>query len=167
MSRSSIEWTEATWNPVTGCSKASAGCANCYAERMAMRLKAMGQPNYLNGFSVTMHERTLELPLTWRKPRTVFVNSMGDLFHDEVDADFIRRVFDVMDRAVLAQVSGAYEARGAACHAGRYASVARACLDGRDRRERSLHLSHRSFTPSAGRDPLHLNGASAWAGARA
>ncbi|HNZ17727.1 MAG TPA: phage Gp37/Gp68 family protein [Candidatus Hydrogenedentes bacterium] len=99
MSRSSIEWTEATWNPVTGCSKASAGCANCYAERMAMRLKAMGQPNYLNGFSVTMHERTLELPLTWRKPRTVFVNSMGDLFHDEVDADFIRRVFDVMDRA--------------------------------------------------------------------
>ncbi|MFO7973540.1 MAG: phage Gp37/Gp68 family protein [Candidatus Hydrogenedentota bacterium] len=99
MSQSKIEWTEATWNPVTGCTKVSAGCANCYAERMAKRLQAMGQPNYVNGFAVTMHEHALGLPLSWRKPRIIFVNSMSDLFHEEVDVAFIQRVFRTMERA--------------------------------------------------------------------
>ena len=96
---SSIEWTESTWNPVTGCTKVSPGCKHCYAERMAVRLQAMGQPNYAHGFEVTLHERALELPLTWKKPQTVFVNSMSDLFHDRVPEAFIRRVFDVMRKA--------------------------------------------------------------------
>ena len=96
---SSIEWTESTWNPLTGCTKVSPGCANCYAERMALRLKAMGNPNYANGFNVTMHENVLELPLRWGKPQTIFVNSMSDLFHEDVPEQFIFRVFDIMRRA--------------------------------------------------------------------
>ena len=96
---SAIEWTESTWNPVTGCTKISAGCKHCYAEKMAKRLKAMGQPNYCNGFTVTTHENSLELPLSWRKPQSIFVNSMSDLFHDDIPTDFILRVFDVMQRA--------------------------------------------------------------------
>ena len=99
MAISSIEWTESTWNPVTGCSKISPGCDNCYAERMAHRLKAMGQPNYRNGFELTVHECALELPLTWRTPRVVFVNSMSDLFHKRVPGEFIGRVFEVMRAA--------------------------------------------------------------------
>jgi protein gp37 len=95
----SIEWTESTWNPLTGCTKVSPGCANCYAERMALRLKAMGNPNYTNGFNVTMHENILELPLRWGKPQTIFVNSMSDLFHEDVPEQFIFRVFDIMRRA--------------------------------------------------------------------
>lgn len=97
--QSSIEWTEATWNPVTGCSKISAGCANCYAERMARRLQAMGQPNYARGFEVVPHAQMLTVPLRWRKPHKIFVNSMSDLFHDNVPDDFILQVFDVMNRA--------------------------------------------------------------------
>lgn len=96
---SSIEWTESTWNPLTGCSKISSGCVNCYAERMSLRLKAMGNPNYINGFNITMHENALEIPLKWKKPQTIFVNSMSDLFHEDVPDDFILRVFDVMCRA--------------------------------------------------------------------
>lgn len=96
---SSIEWTEATWNPVTGCDKVSSGCKFCYAERMAARLKAMGQPNYRNGFKLTLHEHMIGLPLTWRKPQTIFVNSMSDLFHREVPLEFIQRVFQVMREA--------------------------------------------------------------------
>jgi protein gp37 len=96
---SNIEWTESTWNPVTGCTKVSPGCKHCYAERMAARLQAMGQSNYARGFEVTLHERALELPLTWKKPQTVFVNSMSDIFHEQVPEDFIRRAFDVMRRA--------------------------------------------------------------------
>ncbi|GAB4254379.1 MAG: phage Gp37/Gp68 family protein [Thermoleophilia bacterium] len=97
MSATAIEWTEVTWNPVTGCSKTSPGCPNCYAERMARRLQAMGQPNYRDGFAVRTHERMLTLPGKWKKPRMVFVNSMGDLFHDDVPLSFIRRVFAVME----------------------------------------------------------------------
>ncbi|PIS29288.1 MAG: hypothetical protein COT43_04120 [Candidatus Marinimicrobia bacterium CG08_land_8_20_14_0_20_45_22] len=97
--KSSIEWTESTWNPVTGCSKISAGCLNCYAERMAKRLQAMGQANYANGFHVTLHEHLIELPLHWRKPQTIFVNSMSDLFHEDVPIDFIKHVFNVMEKA--------------------------------------------------------------------
>ncbi len=94
---SRIEWTEATWNPVTGCTKISAGCANCYAERLAKRLQAMGKPRYANGFEVTLHPEVLPLPTTWRKPRLVFVNSMSDLFHEKIPFDFVARVFDVMN----------------------------------------------------------------------
>jgi len=96
---SAIEWTEATWNPVTGCTKISAGCRHCYAERMALRLRGMGQPNYARGFEVALHPRALRLPETWKKPQMVFVNSMSDLFHEDVPLDFIRRVFDVMRQA--------------------------------------------------------------------
>jgi protein gp37 len=97
--QSTIEWTESTWNPVTGCTKISPGCAHCYAERMANRLQAMGQPNYEYGFQVTLHEHALDLPLRWKKPQTIFVNSMSDLFHEEIPSDFIRRVFEVMEEA--------------------------------------------------------------------
>lgn len=96
---SSIEWTESTWNPVTGCTKISDGCKNCYAERMAKRLLAMGTPNYKNGFNVTCHEHVLELPLTWRKPKMVFANSMSDLFHRNVSLTFIQKVFYTMNKA--------------------------------------------------------------------
>ena len=96
---SKIEWTECTWNPVTGCTKISTGCLNCYAERMARRLQAMGQPNYRNGFKLTLHPHMLEMPLHWRRPRMIFVNSMSDLFHEDVPLDFILKVFDVMGRA--------------------------------------------------------------------
>ena len=97
--RSAIEWTEATWNPITGCTKVSPGCRHCYAERMALRLQAMGQPKYANGFKLTLHEHVLELPLSWKQPHIVFVNSMSDLFHEEVPLEFIQRVLDVMRHA--------------------------------------------------------------------
>ena len=97
--KSAIQWTNSTWNPVTGCTKVSPGCKHCYAERMARRLRAMGQRNYANGFSLAVHDNALELPLTWKSPRTVFVNSMSDLFHRGVPTDFVLRVFDVMSRA--------------------------------------------------------------------
>lgn len=96
---SSIEWTESTWNPVTGCSKISLGCKHCYAERLAMRLRAMGQPNYARGFDLTLQEHMLELPLRWTKPQAIFVNSMSDLFHHDIPLEYIQRVFDVMRRA--------------------------------------------------------------------
>ena len=96
---SGIEWTEATWNPVTGCTKVSPGCKHCYAERMAKRLHAMGQANYANGFALTLQPHMLELPLRWKQPQTIFVNSMSDLFHDDVPLAYVRRVFDVMARA--------------------------------------------------------------------
>jgi protein gp37 len=96
---SAIEWTESTWNPLTGCTKISPGCKHCYAERMAKRLKAMGQPNYANGFRLALHEESLELPLRWKKPQMIFVNSMSDLFHKDVPVAFIQSVFDVMRRA--------------------------------------------------------------------
>ncbi|MGW0434128.1 DUF5131 family protein [Micromonospora sp. NPDC003197] len=102
---SAIEWTEATWNPTTGCDRISAGCDNCYALTLAKRLKAMGSAKYQNdgnpatsgpGFDVTIHEDALDIPRRWREPRTVFVNSMSDLFHARVPLDYVRRVFDVM-----------------------------------------------------------------------
>lgn len=96
---SGIEWTESTWNPLTGCTKISPGCKHCYAERMSKRLQAMGQPNYVNGFKLTLHENALEKPLEWKKPQFIFVNSMSDLFHKDVPFEFIQRVFDVMRRA--------------------------------------------------------------------
>lgn len=97
--QSSIEWTESTWNPLTGCTKVSAGCKHCYAERMAKRLQAMGQPNYANGFRLTLHEHAVSLPLTWKKPQMIFVNSMSDLFHPDVPLEFIQKIFSVMRQA--------------------------------------------------------------------
>jgi len=96
---SHIEWTDATWNPVTGCSKISPGCKHCYAERLANRLQAMGQKNYRNGFEVTLQPQMLELPLKWKTPKRIFVNSMSDLFHQEVPLSYIQGVFAVMRRA--------------------------------------------------------------------
>ncbi len=96
---SSIEWTEATWNPVTGCTKISPGCAHCYAERMAKRLRAMGQHRYRNGFRLTLQPDVVDLPLRWKRPRMIFVNSMSDLFHKDVPADFIAQCFAVMEEA--------------------------------------------------------------------
>jgi protein gp37 len=97
-SQTKIEWTEMTWNPVTGCTKVSAGCKNCYAERLAIRLKAMGVERYQNAFGVTLQEDLVDLPLRWRKRRLVFVNSMSDLFHEAVPLEFIQRVFDTMQQ---------------------------------------------------------------------
>ncbi|MBI2467582.1 MAG: phage Gp37/Gp68 family protein [Candidatus Rokubacteria bacterium] len=94
-----IEWTDATWNPVTGCTKVSPGCKHCYAERLALRLRAMGNPRYRRGFAVTLQPDLLSLPLRWRQPRRIFVNSMSDLFHEAVPDDYVRRVFDVMEQA--------------------------------------------------------------------
>ena len=94
-----IESTDATWNPVTGCTKISPGCKHCYAERLARRLRAMGNPRYRNGFAVTLHSDQLTLPLRWRQPRRIFVNSMSDLFHEAVPEEFIRRAFEVMRQA--------------------------------------------------------------------
>jgi len=93
---SHIEWTEATWNPVTGCTKVSAGCKNCYAERLAKRLQAMGNHRYTNGFRVTLHPDALDLPRSWKAGRRVFVNSMSDLFHRDVPLPFIQRIFKTM-----------------------------------------------------------------------
>jgi len=94
--KSKIEWTESTWNPVTGCTKISSGCRNCYAERFALRLQASGSRKYANGFRVTLHPDVLKVPLGWKQPHTIFVNSMSDLFHKDVSLDFIHEVFDVM-----------------------------------------------------------------------
>src|SRR5579864_3196838 len=96
---SGIEWTEATWNPTTGCTKISAGCKNCYAEILSKRLKAMGVNKYKNQFKFTEHEDDIELPLEWKKPKKIFVNSMSDLFHEESRIEFIARCFDIMQRA--------------------------------------------------------------------
>ncbi len=98
--KSGIEWTDSSWNPVTGCTKVSAGCAFCYAERLAKRLQKM-DPNgkYRNAFKLTLHPKDLELPLKWKEPRTIFVNSMSDLFHEEVPYSFIREVFNTMEKA--------------------------------------------------------------------
>lgn len=101
--KSAIEWVTATWNPLTGCTKISPGCKNCYAERMSHRLMLMGQPNYRNDFELTVHERMLDQPLKWKKPQRIFVNSMSDLFHKDVPFEFIAKVFAVMERCTWHQ----------------------------------------------------------------
>ena len=97
MAQSSIEWTEMTWNPTTGCNKVSAGCKYCYAEIMARRLKAMGIEKYQNGFNLAVHESALDIPYSWKSPKIVFVNSMSDLFHKDIPLSFIQKVFNVMN----------------------------------------------------------------------
>ncbi len=99
MAISRIEWTEATWNPITGCTKISNGCAHCYAETFARRLSAMGNPRYHNGFNVTIHNDLIQLPLSWKKPRMIFVNSMSDVFHDDIPDDVIFSLFNTMNEA--------------------------------------------------------------------
>jgi protein gp37 len=94
---SSIEWTESTWNPVTGCDKISPGCKHCYAERMANRLQKMGMHQYKDGFKLALQPEALKLPHKWKKPRTIFVNSMSDLFHENVPLEYIQKVFEVMN----------------------------------------------------------------------
>lgn len=98
MAQSSIEWTEMTWNPTTGCNKVTAGCKFCYAEVMARRLKAMGVDKYKTGFKLAIHEDALDIPYSWKSPKVVFVNSMSDLFHKDVPLEFIKKVFDVMNK---------------------------------------------------------------------
>jgi protein gp37 len=101
MANSSIEWTEMTWNPTTGCDKVSAGCKYCYAEVMARRLKGMGQEKYKDGFKLRLHEYALQIPYEWKRPKVVFVNSMSDLFHKDVPLSFIQKVFDVMNNTPI------------------------------------------------------------------
>ncbi|HVB11896.1 MAG TPA: phage Gp37/Gp68 family protein [Nitrososphaerales archaeon] len=97
--KSAIEWTDASWNPTTGCDKVSPGCKNCYAERLAGRLQLMGNPKYKNGFKFTVQESALDLPLKWKEPRKIFVNSMSDLFHEEMPFGYLKRCFDIMKKA--------------------------------------------------------------------
>lgn len=97
--KTKIEWTESSWNPITGCSPISPGCAHCYAARFAKRLQAMGNPRYKNAFEVTIHEDLINAPLSWKKPQMIFVNSMSDLFHDDVPTEIIKRIFDTMNKA--------------------------------------------------------------------
>lgn len=97
MAQSSIEWTEMTWNPTTGCDKVSAGCKFCYAEIMSKRLQAMGIEKYKDNFEVRIHNEALKIPYTWKKSKVVFVNSMSDLFHNDIPLDFIKKVFKVMN----------------------------------------------------------------------
>jgi protein gp37 len=97
--KTKIEWTENTWNPVTGCTKLSDGCKNCYAYTLANRLKLMGNEKYANGFNIALHERCLNEPFKWKKPSVIFVNSMSDLFHEEIPLEFIQKVFDIMNNA--------------------------------------------------------------------
>lgn len=96
---SSIEWTDASWNPATGCTKVSPGCKNCYADRLAHRLQLMGNPKYKNGFRFTLQPSALELPLAWKEPRKIFVNSMSDLFHERMPYSYLVKCFDIMKRA--------------------------------------------------------------------
>ena len=98
MKTTKIEWTDKTWNPITGCTKCSAGCENCYAEIMARRLQAMKQKKYVNGFDLTLHEDTLREPLLWKKPHTIFVCSMSDLFHESVPFEFIDKVMGIIEQ---------------------------------------------------------------------
>ena len=97
--KTKIEWTECSWNPITGCTKISAGCQNCYAATFAKRLEAMHNPRYKNGFKLTVHDDLIEAPLKWKIPRKVFVNSMSDIFHEELTDEIILRIFDTMNRA--------------------------------------------------------------------
>ena len=155
-----IEWTDATWNPVTGCTKVSPGCKNCYAERLAVRLRAMGNPRYRNGFAVTLQPDQIELPLRWRRPRRIFVNSMSDLFHEVVPEEYIQQVFEMMARAhwhifqMLTKRSAAPRCDGCA------PAVAAQCLAGCVRRECPVRWPGRSPETSASQRPIPLGRAS-------
>ncbi len=132
-STSSIEWTEMTWNPVTGCLKVSQGCKHCYAERMAKRLHAMGSQRYKKGFKPTLHYDLIDLPRRWKKPRVIFVNSMSDLFQEDVPEDFHPRRFRHDGGMPAAHVSNSHKAKRTAARTWRKTAVAVQRLDGRER----------------------------------
>ena len=140
---SHIEWTEATWNPVTGCTKISAGCKNCYAERLALRLRAMGNYRYRRGFRVTLHEDVIDLPRTWKTSRRIFVNSMSDLFHPDVPLWFIRRVFQTMEGMPATFFPSVDQAKRSSASPRRETTVAEEYLDGSERRGQPRASSHR------------------------
>ena len=139
---SSIEWTEATWNPVTGCTKVSAGCKHCYAERMAKRLQAMGVDRYAKGFALTLQPDVIDLPRQWKKGRTIFVNSMSDLFHEKVPADFVRKVFRGYERVSSTHFSDSHEATGDCFPICSGVGLDSKHLDGNKRREYARSASH-------------------------
>jgi len=139
MAQSSIEWTEATWNPVTGCTMISPGCAHCYAERMANRLKAMRNPNYKNGFELTLQPHMLTVPLRWKKPQMIFVNSMSDLFHRDVPVEYIQQVFA---QGQLAHLPDSDEAVRPPPRTGPGSGLGAEHLDGGLGRERQIHVPH-------------------------
>ena len=147
---SAIEWTEATWDPVTGCDRVSPGCAHCYALDLAARLKRMGQTKYQRdggkasgpGFAVTLHPMTLGLPLRWRTPRVIFVNSMSDLFHEAVPDDYIRSVFEVM-RTAEQHVFQVLPSATSASPSSPANSIGRQCLDGSQCRKPAVRQTHR------------------------
>lgn len=139
-SNSSIEWMEATWNPVTGCDKISPGCKFCYADRLAKRLQKMGNPKYANGFDLTIQESALELPLRWKKPQTIFVNSMSDLFHEDIEEDFVQRVFDVMRRAYWHRFQVLTKRSERMADMSPSIDWPQKCLDGRQCRTPGLHV---------------------------
>lgn len=140
--KSNIEWTEMTWNPVTGCTKISQGCKNCYAERMAKRLQVMGSERYRNGFRVTLHPDLLDVPRKWRQPRLVFVNSMSDLFHEEIPDAYIARVFATM-RECPQHTFQVLTKRGARlAELGPQARLAAKRVDGGKRRRRARDIAH-------------------------
>ncbi|MGQ0657174.1 MAG: DUF5131 family protein [Chromatiales bacterium] len=130
---SSIEWTGATWNALTGCTKVSPGCKNCYAERMSRRLQAMGQPNYINGFALMLHEHMLDIPLRWRKPQRVFVNSMSDLFQGRSPHQFHPESLRSDAAGFATSVSNPDETFGKASHFEQSAPMAIKHLDGSKR----------------------------------
>ncbi len=132
---SGIEWTESTWNPVTGCTKISPGCKHCYAERMADRLQAMGQPNYATGSRSRCNRTCWSCRCSWKKPQAIFVNSMSDLFHEDVPLEYIQQRLRRHAPRALASLPGADEARGAPAGARPAARLAAERLDGRERRD--------------------------------
>src|ERR1700716_622101 len=142
---SPIEWTDATWNPVTGCDKISPGCKHCYAERMAKRLKAARNPNYKTGFELTLQPQMLTRPLEWKKPKNIFVNSMSDLFHDDVPLDYIQQVFDVMNEANWHQYQILTKRAERVHEIEPPPEMGVSHLDGRQRGKREVSRPHRSF----------------------
>ena len=143
MQRSSIEWTDATWNPVTGCTEVSPGCAHCYAKTFAERFRGVPGHPYERGFDLQLRPERLDQPLRWKKPRSIFVNSMSDLFHEDVPDEYIREIFDVMATRRPSPLPGPHQARRAPCRAGPIAPVARSRLDGRVGREPALDIADR------------------------
>ena len=139
-SNSSIEWTEATWNPMTGCDKISPGCQFCYAERLSKRLQLMKNPKYANAFELTIQDDALDLPLHWKKPQSIFVNSMSDLFHENVDEHYIYRIFDVMRRANWHRFQALTKRSDRLAAMSLSNRLAEKRLDGSERRTPGLHF---------------------------
>ncbi len=167
---SAIEWTEATWNPVTGCDRVSPGCAHCYALDLAARLKRMGQPKYQldgsekssgPGFGVTLHRSAIDTPLHWRAPRVIFVNSMSDLFHEAIPDEFIEEVFAVMAEAHWHVFQILTKRHERLLEIAGQPGVAGQRLDGGERGEPQVRSSRRQSAPGTGGDSICIGRASA------